>query len=82
MVCVRSGGKVGPFQDLITLQKPIFLKVGNSQLTSMSSVSEDACVFPGDKNFFGSENVEYLPKLGFVHRKHASVSGLWCTLSL
>lgn len=69
MVYVTSGGKAGRFQDLITLQKPIFLKIGSCQLThptpSPSSVSKDACIFPGDKNLFGSENVEYLPKLDF-----------------
>lgn len=67
MVYGTSGGKAGPFQELITVQKPVFLKIGNCHLTyatpSPSRVSKDACIFPGDKNFFGSENVECLPKL-------------------
>lgn len=53
------------FQDLIILQKPIHLKIGNCQWThptpSPSIVSKDACIC---QNFFGYENEECLPKSG------------------
>lgn len=73
-------GKAGPFQALVTLKSPFSWTLSSpddlrkvsfpgdcclSQLLSVSSVWNDAFVFCGDKNVFGSEDLVCLSKIDF-----------------